>query len=123
MNSSDDRKPDNPPRTRMGLLNERGEPEQDVIAVLSRVYAALFYETLRDSFFEDTERILNFLAPLMEAQQSMEYGEAFFLLCASYEALSQPVPETVRAISGHAALESTFAVGFVRRLAEFCEPA
>ena len=107
----------------MGLLNERGEPEQDVIAVLSRVYAALFYETLRDSFFEDTERILHFLAPLMEAQRGMEYGEAFSLICASYEAPSQPAPETVQAISGHAALESAFAAGFVRRLAEFCETA
>ena len=123
MNSSDDRKPDNSPRKRMGLLNERGEPEQDVIAVLSRVYAALFYETLRDSFFEDAERILNFLAPLMEARRGMEYGEAFPLICASYEALSQPVPETVQAISGHAALESAFAAGFVRRLSEVCETA
>ena len=123
MNSSDDRKPDNSPRKRMGLLNERGAPEQDVIAVLSRVYAALFYETLRDSFFEDAERILNFLAPLMEARRGMEYGEAFPLICASYETLSQPLPEPVQMIWGDAGLESAFAAGFVRRLAEFCETA
>ena len=122
MNSPDDRKPDNSPRKRMGLLNERGEPEQDVIAVLSRVYAALFYETLRDSF-EDAERIPDFLAPLTEAQRNMENREAFSLICDFYEALAQPLPEPVRMMSGNAALESAFAAGFVRRLAEFCETA
>lgn len=121
MNSPDDRKTDSA-LMRTGLLNERGAPEQDTIAALSRVYAALFYETLRDSF-EDAERILNFLAPLTEAQRNMENREAFSLICDFYEALAQPLPEPVRMMSGNADLETAFAAGFVRRLAEFCETA
>ena len=121
MNSLDDKKTDTLQR-RMGLLDERGVPEQDTIAALSRVYAALFYETLRDSF-EDAERILDFLAPLMEAQRNMENREAFSLICDFYEALAQSLPEPVRMMSGNADLESAFAAGFVRRLAEFCETA
>ena len=121
MNSLDDKKTDTL-QTRMGLLNERGAPEQDTIATLSRVYAALFYETLRDSF-EDAERIPDFLAPLMESQWNMENREAFSLICDFYEALAQPLPEPVRMMSGNADLETAFAAGFVRRLAEFCETA
>ena len=124
MHSSDDRKTDSAHSTlmRMGLLNERGAPEQDAMAALSRVYAALFYDTLLDCF-EDAERLSDFLAPLMEEQRNMEYREAFSLVCDAYEALFQPVPEPVRMMSGHAALESAFAAGFVRRLTEFCETA
>ena len=122
MNSPDHRQPNTSLRTRKGLLNERGAPEQDTIAALSRVYAALFYETLRDSF-EDAERIPDFLAPLMESQWNMENREAFSLICDFYEALAQPLPEPVRMMSGNAALESAFAAGFVRRLAEFCKTA
>ena len=122
MNSLDDRKTDNSLQMRMGLFNERGAPEQDTIAALSRVYAALFYETLWDSF-EDAERIPDFLAPLTEARPNMDCGEAFSLLCDFYEALAQPLPEPVRMMSGNADLESAFAAGFVRRLAEFCETA
>ena len=124
MNSPDDRKTDSAHSTlmRTGLLNERGAPEQDVMAALSRVYAALFYETLWDSF-EDADRLSDFLAPLMEAQRNMDYRETFSLVCDAYEALFQPVPEPVRMMSGHAALESAFAAGFVRRLTEFCETA
>jgi len=124
MNSSDDRKTDSEHSTlmRTGLLNERGAPEQDTMAALSRVYAALFYDTLLDSF-EDAERLSDFLAPLMEAQRNMEYREAFSLICDAYEALFQPAPEPVRMMSGYADLESAFAAGFVRRLAEFCETA
>ena len=124
MNSPDDRKTDSAHSTlkRTGLLNERGAPEQDAMAALSRVYAALFYETFWDSF-EDAERLLDFLAPLMETQRNMEYREAFSLVCDAYEALFQPVPEPVRMMYGHADLETAFAAGFVRRLAEFCETA
>ncbi len=124
MNSSDDRKTDSEHSTlmRTGLLNERGAPEQDTMAALSRVYAALFYDTLLDSF-EDAERLSDFLAPLMEAQRNMEYREAFSLICDAYEALFQPAPEPARMMSGHADLETAFAAGFVRRLAEFCETA
>ena len=124
MNSPDDRKTDSAHSTlmRMGLLNERGAPEQDTMAALSRVYAALFYETLWDSF-EDAERLSDFLAPLMEAQRNMEYREAFSLICDAYEALFQPAPEPARMMSGYADLESAFAAGFVRRPAEFCETA
>ena len=125
MNSPDDRKTDSAPHStlmRTGLLNERGAPEQDSMAALSRVYAALFYETLWDSF-EDTERLSDFLAPLMEAQRNMEYREAFSLICDAYEELFQPAPEPARMMSGHADLETAFAAGFVRRPAEFCETA
>ena len=124
MNSPDDRKTDSAHSTlmRTGLLNERGAPEQDTMAALSRVYAALFYDTLLDSF-EDAERLSDFLAPLMEAQRNMEYREAFSLICDAYEALFQPAPEPARMMSGYADLESAFAAGFVRRPAEFCETA
>ena len=41
---------------RMGLLNSLGVPDQDVIAVLSRVHAAMFYDRLWD-IFEDGEQV------------------------------------------------------------------
>ena len=103
---------------RTGLLNERGVPEEDTMALLSRVYAALFYDALLN-FFGNVKEASEFCIQITELQQSMEYRRAFHAICSSYEVLSLPLPETVLIISGHAALESSFAAGFIRRLAEF----
>ena len=103
---------------RMGLLNEYGVPEEDTMAVLSRIYAALFYDALLN-LFGSVKEVSEFCVQITKLQQSMEYRRAFHAICSSYETLSLPLPETVQIISGHAALENSFASGFIRRLAEF----
>ena len=101
---------------RMGLLNDLGVPEQDAIAVLCRLYAALFYDALCDNY-SDMEQVFDYCQQLAEIQRQESDGHTVFLaICSGYDNLLIPVPEPLFWISRNPALESAFVEGFMRRL-------
>ena len=106
---------------RMGLLNDLGVPEQDAVAVLCRVYAALFYDALCDNF-SDMEQVFCFCRELEEVQQQESDSHTVFLaICSGYDNMLIPVPEALWWISKNPDLESAFVEGFMRRLICFCD--
>ena len=101
---------------RMGLLNDLGVPEQDAIAVLCRVYAALFYDALCDNY-SDMKSVSYHCQQLMEThQQKSDCHTVFLAICSGYDNMLIPVPEPLFWISKSPDLESTFVEGFMRRL-------
>ena len=107
-------------QVRMGLLNDLGVPEQDAIAVLTRVYAALFYDALCDSSC-DMEQVFDYCRHLNEIQQQESDCHTVFLaICSSYDSLFISMPEPLCWISENPDLEAAFVEGFMRRLMCLC---
>ena len=107
-------------QVRMGLLNDLGVPEQEVVAALSSVYAALFYDALCDSC-DDMEQVNVYCRYLTQPKAEQDYRQRFLSICTGYDSIFHPIPESVWWMAGNTALVSTFAEGFLRRLAEFSE--
>ena len=106
---------------RMGLLNDLGVPEQDAIAVLCRVYAALFYDALCDND-SDMESVSCHCKQLMEThQQESDCHIVFLAICSGYDNMPIPVPEPLFWISRNPELETAFVEGFMRRLMCFLD--
>ena len=106
---------------RMGLLNDLGVPEQDAMAVLCRVYAALFYDGLCDNF-SDMGSVSYYCQQLLEIQQQESDCHTVFLaICSGYDNMLIPVPEPLFWISRNPDLESAFVEGFMRRMVYFHE--
>ena len=103
---------------RMGLLNSLGVPDQDVIAVLSRVHAAMFYDKLWD-IFEDGEQVFYYCQQITELQQEQDFHVALLSICSIYETLGIQIPDAVEWFTDYPDLSASYVPGFVRRIVEF----
>lgn len=104
----------------MGLLTEAGKPNRDAMAVVSRLYAGLFYEHLR-GFYSDTERVESICRDLADLIGAADTRQSFLSICSAYDAVYDSLPETVWWMAGNLELAGQFAEGFLRCLAEFTE--
>lgn len=103
---------------RMGLLNSLGVPDQDVIAVLSRVYAAIFYDYLWDTL-GDGEQVSLYCKQIGNLQKEEDFRYVFHIILSLYESLCIPLPEPAERMMECPNLEASFAAGFIRRIDEF----
>lgn len=104
----------------MGLLTEAGNPNWDAMAVVSRLYAGLFYGCLCD-FYGDLGRVEDVCRGLAERIGAADARQSFLSICSAYDAVYDSLPETVWWMAGNLELAGQFADGFLRCLAEFTE--
>ena len=103
---------------RMGLLNEKGQADQDAVSVLARVYAGLFYDALCDAC-EDRGRVSATCSDLIEQLGVVNPKQLFLSICAQHDYIHRDLPEPIWRISGNPTVVKTFSEVFVRRLSEF----
>lgn len=106
---------------RMGLLTAEGRPDKESLAVVSRLYAGVFYDDLYD-FYSDM-RIVNSvcrdLVDLLDMEEDVR--PPFLSICSAYEAIYCALPAPVWWMAGNLELAARFADGSLRRLSEFTE--
>ena len=105
-------------QTRMGLLQSDGKADQDVVAILSRVYAGLLFDDLCESS-PDMERVYAVCDRMAELWAQGSAKKALLYICLQYDGLLRPLPEPIWWIVGNPALVEPFCEGFVRSLSEF----
>ena len=64
---------------RMGLLQERGKPDRESMAVLCCVYAGLLFDDMCD-FYQDYEDVTTVLHRLLEAAEGATVKKRFLLI-------------------------------------------
>lgn len=107
---------------RMGLLTAEGKPDRDALAVVSRLYAGLFYDELCD-FYSELHSVNNVCRSLIERGNADDIRLPFLSICWAYDAMYCALPDPVWWIAGNLELAVHFAQGFIRRLSEFTEEA
>ena len=105
-------------QTRMGLLQSDGAPDQEAVAVLSRVYAGLMFDDLCESS-PDMERVYAICGRFAELQKQGDAKKTLLFICLQYDGMLRALPEPIWWIVGNPALVEPFCEGFVRRLCEF----
>ena len=105
---------------RMGLLTAEGKPDYDALAVISRLYAGLFYDDLLD-FYSDMTSVNHVCRELMERIGAEDPRLPFLSICSAYDAIYHTLPEPVWWMAGDLELVNQFSHGFLRRLSEFSE--
>ncbi len=100
---------------RMGLTDEAGRPDQDALAICSRIFAGQFFDDLCD-YFESYEDVRELISSISEQSESAEGKQKFLLVCLQYDAIYRTLPDPVWWISGNPAAAELFAEGFLARL-------
>ena len=106
----------------MGLLTAEGLPERDVLAVIERLYAGLFYDVLCD-FYDDMDSVCAVCRKLAEQIGTEDPKHSFLKICSTYDALYLSIPEPVWWIAGNLELTALFSEGFVKRLTDLLQEA
>ena len=106
---------------RMGLLTAEGRPDKEALAVVSRLYAGVFYDDLYD-FYSDM-RIVNIVCRDLVDLLAMEENvrPPFLSICSAYGAIYCAPPAPVWWMAGNLELAARFTDGFLRHLSEFIE--
>lgn len=104
----------------MGLLTAEGMPDRDAMAVVSRLYAGLFYDDLYD-FFSDMRSVNSACRELVELIDTEDTRLPFLSICSAYDAIYRSLPAPIWWMAGNLELAAQFAHGFLRRLLEFTE--
>ena len=105
---------------RMGLLQERGKPDWESMAVLCCVYAGLLFDDMCD-FYQDYEDVTTVLHRLLEAAEGATVKKRFLLICLQYDGIGRQLPDPIWWISGNPELTEVFADGFLQNLKRLCE--
>lgn len=105
-------------QTRMGLLQSNGTPDQDAIAVLSRVFARMMFDDLCESL-PDMDGVYAICEHFEDLWAQKAVKKMLLYLRLQYEGLLRPFPEPIWWIVDNPALIEPFCEGFVRRLSEF----
>lgn len=105
---------------RMGLQTCDGEPDQDALAVVARLYAGLCFDDLCD-FYSDMSSVKSVCSGLLERMNSDDPRVPFIAICSMYDAIYQALPEPVWWLAGNLKLVEQFSQCFIRRLSEFVE--
>ena len=105
---------------RMGLLTAEDAPDRDALAVISRLYAGLFYDDLLD-FYSDMGSVNAVCRELIDRIGAEDPRLPFLSICSAYDAMYHSLPEPVWWMAGNLELVSQFSHGFIRRLSEFIE--
>lgn len=105
---------------RMGLLTAGGKPDRDAMAVVSRLYAGLFYDDLCD-FYSEMGSVNTVCRELIDRGGAEDPRLPFLSICSAYDAMYCSLPEPVWWMAGNLELAAHFAHGFIRRLSEFTE--
>lgn len=103
---------------RMGLLKRDGTPDQDSIAVLSRVFAGLLFDDLCESS-PDMERVYDICDRFEHLRVQGNAKQTLLFICLQYDGLLQHLPGPIWWIVGNPALVEPFCAGFVQCLREF----
>ena len=100
---------------RMGLTDDKGNPDRDAIAVCSHIFAGQFFDDLCD-YFESYEDVRELISGLSEQSESAAGKQKFLLVCLQYDAIYRTLPDPVWWISGNPAAAELFAEGFTAHL-------
>ena len=100
---------------RMGLTDDKGNPDRDAIAVCSHIFAGQFFDDLCD-YFESYEDVRELISGLSEQSESAAGKQKFLLVCLQYDAIYRTLPDPVWWISGNPAAAELFAEGFIAHL-------
>ncbi len=100
---------------RMGLTNEKGEPDLETVAVCACIFAGQFFDDLCDHF-ESYEEVRALITELSEAAETADGKRKFLLICLQYDAAGLPLPDPVWWSSGNPGLAERFADGFLAHL-------
>ena len=107
---------------RMGLIGENGGPNAEALAVLGRVYAGLFYESLSDAG-NDMEKVFDICEHIIETVKKEDIKQALLAICVQYDAIIRPLPEPLWWIVGNQELTGPFVRAFAKSLDGFLRPA
>lgn len=100
---------------RMGLTDEKGNPDRDAVSVCACIFAGQFFDDLCD-YFESYEDVRELISGLSESAEDAAGKQKFLLVCLQYDAIYRTLPDPVWWISGNPAAAELFADGFVAHL-------
>ena len=103
---------------RMCLIQHDGAANGDALSVLARVYAGLFFESLRDCH-NDMESAFQICAGLVELNAKANYHELLLAICVQYDSLRISLPEPVWWIVGNDDLVQIYVSRFTDCLSKF----
>ncbi len=101
---------------RMGLIKPDGSQNEDALEVLARVYAALFFDRLCDSF-ADFEQMTLICEGLIKQQEAKDPRQKMLSICLQYDALHLTLPDPVWWIIGNEQLVAVYVQAFLQHLA------
>lgn len=105
---------------RMGLIRADGGADREALAVMARVYAGLFYESLCEAE-SDRKRVCGVCRRLIGIEAEGDARQTLLAICMQYDAMMRPLPEPLWWIVGNRELVEPFVHSFANALAGFIQ--
>lgn len=100
---------------RMGLINEEGAVDENVVAIAGGIYAGMFFDNLCDTY-ESYEEVKVICRQLLDGKVRISARQLLLLISLRYDAMRKPLPELMWWISGSVQILPIFIAAFTRRL-------
>ena len=106
---------------RMGMINEEGVVDENVVAIAGGIYAGMFFDNLCDTY-ESYEEVKVICRQLLDGKARISAKQMLLLISLQYDAMRKPLPELMWWISGSAQILTIFITAFTSRLERLMAP-